>query len=138
MVNVVKNGTGNLPPLRALRWQGKPVQPEVSDNKETKPHAWFYWLYQDEYPCAIVVMIEKRGRRVAARAANCGSLLKKPWSCSNRMNDRIEAIIKNTASHPGVYLMKDKDGNVYVQQGHAAEKIGCANTFIIPIKPHKQ
>ena len=28
------------------------------------------------------------------------------------MNDRIEAILKTLPDHPGVYLMKDKDGEI--------------------------
>ena len=78
MVNVVKNGTGKSAAVKGVTVAGKTGTAEVSDNKETKPHAWFTGFIQDEeYPYAIVVMIENAGGGGSQAAPIAASVLKK-------------------------------------------------------------
>ena len=78
MVNAVKNGTGKSAAVKGVTVAGKTGTAEVSDNKETKPHAWFTGFIQDEeYPYAIVVMIENAGGGGSQAAPIAASVLKK-------------------------------------------------------------
>ena len=78
MVNVVKNGTGKSAAIKGVTVAGKTGTAEGSGNKETKPHAWFTGFIQDEeYPYAIVVMLENAGGGGSQAAPIAASVLKK-------------------------------------------------------------
>lgn len=78
MVNVVKKGTGRSAAVSGVTVAGKTGTAEVSDSKTQKPHAWFTGFIQDdEYPYAIVVMIENAGGGGSQAAPIAASVLKK-------------------------------------------------------------
>ncbi len=78
MVNVVENGTGKSAAIKGVTVAGKTGTAEVSNNKETKPHAWFTGFIQDdEHPYAITVMIENAGGGGSQAAPIAASVLKK-------------------------------------------------------------
>jgi peptidoglycan glycosyltransferase len=78
MISVVKNGTGKRAKVGDYKVGGKTGTAEVSGNKGVEAHAWFTgFVYNDDHPLAICVILEKAGSGGSVAAPIAGKILKK-------------------------------------------------------------
>jgi peptidoglycan glycosyltransferase len=78
MMSVVENGTGKRAKIGNYKVGGKTGTAEVSGNKGVEAHAWFTgFVYNDDHPLAICVILEKAGSGGSVAAPIAGKILKK-------------------------------------------------------------
>lgn len=78
MVLTVKSGTGRSAAIKGYTVGGKTGSAEVSDDKSKKTHAWYTgFIYDDEHPLAVTVILEHAGSGGSKAAPVAASVLKK-------------------------------------------------------------
>ena len=78
MVLTVQSGTGRSAAIRGYTVGGKTGSAEVSDDKSKGTHAWYTgFVYDDEHPLAVTVILEHAGSGGSKAAPVAASVLKK-------------------------------------------------------------
>lgn len=78
MIQTVESGTGTGAQVSGKQVGGKTGTAEVSNDKNVKPHSWFTgFVYDDESPLAIAIVLENAGSGSSAATPAAGKILRK-------------------------------------------------------------